>query len=127
MRRVRLAMPVAAVLLTFGGLATVANAATPEECQAQIDALTLQTTSADLFGQNADKERANLTARLDAATLKLAEGKVIDAGDKLVGFRSSVELLSSATKPKIDPVDASALIAGANDAITCVSDLQAAP
>ena len=55
MRRVRLAPPVASVLLTVGGLATVANAATPQERQAQIDALTLQTASADLFGQNADK------------------------------------------------------------------------
>ena len=52
---------------------------------------------------------------------------MVDAGDKLVGFRTSVELLSSATKPKIDHVDASALIAGATDAITCVRDLQAAP
>jgi hypothetical protein len=38
---------------------------------------------------------------LDSASANLAEGKFQDAIDKLVGFRTSVEELVDAPKPKI--------------------------
>jgi hypothetical protein len=103
-----------AVLLAITGLMTAANATTTEDCQAKIDALKVQTASAELFGQNADE-----------ATTKLAEGKLADAVQKLTDFRTTVEELNAAAKPKINPDDAAALIAGANDAIACIDSLQA--
>lgn len=124
MRKLRYLVPAVVALLAVIGLATAANAATAEECQAKIDALTVQTASAEFFGHNADKDRAGLLGELDGATTKLAEGKLADAVQKLTDFRTTIEGLN-VTKVKINPDDAAALIAGANDAIACIDSLQA--
>lgn len=125
MRKLLYLVLAGAVLLAITGLAVTANAATVEECQAKIDALKVQTASAEFFGQNADETQTNLLAKLDEASAKLAEGKFADAIQKLTDFRTKVEELNAAAKPKIDPEDAAALIAGANDAIACIESLQA--
>lgn len=126
MTKLRYLIAVVAALVAIFGLAVVANAATVEECQAKIDALATQTETADFFGQNAETTRANLLAKLDDASTKLAEGKFTDAIQKLTDFRTTVEELSTDTKPKIDAEDAATSIAGANDAIACIAELQAA-
>jgi hypothetical protein len=123
MTRLRYLVPVMATLLALTGLATAANASTPQECQTKIDVLSGQTESAHFLGPNAAKNRAGLMGKLDAATAKLAEGKPSDATLKLTDFRATIEGLNGA-KPKIDPVDAAALVAGADDAIGCINDLQ---
>jgi hypothetical protein len=122
-----LLFPVLGVLLLAGVGVTSAGAATADDCQAKINALVTQTESAQFFGGQADANRANLLIKLNEASEKLAEGKLDDAIQKLTDFRTNVELLASATKPKIDPEDAATLIAGANDAIACIQSLLPAP
>ena len=125
MRRLRYLVPAVAVVLAVTGLTVAANAATVDDCQAKIATLATQTASAQFFGQNADMNRAGLLSKLDDASAKLAEAKFADAIQKLTDFRTKVEELNAAPKPKIDPDDAAALIAGANDAIACIDSLQA--
>lgn len=123
MRKLRYLLPAVAVLLALGGLATSANAASAEECQATIDTLADQTAGARFSSQNADQDRAGLLAKLADARAKLADGKFADAIQKLTDFRTKVEALSLAGK--IDPGDATALIATADAAIACIASLQA--
>jgi hypothetical protein len=120
-----LLFPVLGVLLLAGVGVTAAGAATTDDCQAKINALVTQTQSATFYGGQAEGNRADLLIKLDEASEKLAEGKLDDAVQKLTDFRTSVQLLASATKPKIDAEDAAALIAGADDAIACIQSLQA--
>jgi uncharacterized iron-regulated protein len=119
----RFLVPALAMLLVVTGLVTAANAATAEECQAKIDALVTQTASAEFFGRNAERDRAGLLDKLDQATAKLAEAKFADAIEKLTDFRTTVEEFIAGPKPKINPDDAAALIAGANDAVACIDSL----
>lgn len=101
-----------------------AQAETLTDCQAEIAALKLETENATTFlGKNAVKDEAGLLLKLDNANAKLVEGKYADAGQKLTDFRSSVIALDAGGK--VDPVDASELIAGANEAIVCVEGLGA--
>jgi hypothetical protein len=118
-----LLFPVLGVLLMAGVGVTSAGAATADDCQAKINALVTQTESAQLFGGQADANRADLLGKLNEASTKLSEGKYEDAIQKLTDFRTSVVQLSSAAKPKIDAEDAAALIAGADDAIACIQSL----
>lgn len=123
MRKLLYLVPVVIALLAITGVVTAANATTTEDCQAKIDALKVQTASAELFGQNAEMNRTGLLGKLDEATTKLAEGKLADAIQKLTDFRTTVEELNAAAKPKVNPDDAVALIAGADDAIACINSL----
>jgi hypothetical protein len=109
-------------LLMWGLSASPAQAETLTDCQDKIAALKLQTQSATFIGQNAEKNRTGLVAKLDNASAKLAEGKNADAIQKLTNFRDTVAVLN--TQGKIDPEDANTLIRGANDAIACITDLQ---
>ena len=118
-----LLFPVLGVLLLAGVGVTSAGAATADDCQVKITALVTQTESATFYGGQAEGNRANLLIKLNEASEKLAEGKYEDAIQKLTDFRTNVELLVSAPKPKIDPEAAAALIAGADDAIACVQSL----
>src|SRR5215203_5122631 len=111
-------------LLMWGLSASLAQAETLTDCQAKIDVLRAQTedaTTTTFFGQNAEKNRAGLVAKLDDASAKLADGKNADAIQKLTNFRDTVALLN--TQGKIDPDDANALILGADDAIACIRAL----
>ena len=87
-------------------------------------------TAADLAGatigvKDPDQTRSGLATKLTDASTKLAEGKYLDAIDKLVDFRVSVEKLAAAPKPKISQADAQLLIADANNAIACIQSLTA--
>lgn len=120
-----LLFPVLGVLLLAGVGVTAAGAATTDDCQAKISALVTQTQSATFYGGKAEDNRAYLLGKLNEASAKLAEGKLGDAIQKLTDFRTNVQGLASATKPKIDLEDGAALIAGADDAIACIQSLQA--
>jgi hypothetical protein len=91
------------------------------ECQEQIDTLYGQTETATFIGQNAEKNRDNLQAKLTNAGDKLTEGKNADAIQKLTNFRDTVAALNA--QGKINPDDANTLIIGANDAIVCITDV----
>src|SRR5918993_1531239 len=93
-----------------------AQAETLTDCQAEIAALKLETENATTFlGKNAVKDEAGLLLKLDNANAKLVEGRYADAGQKLTDFRNTVIALD--VGGKVDPVDASELIAGADEAI----------
>ena len=101
-----------------------AQAETLTDCQAEIAALKLETENATTFlGKNAVKDEAGLLLKLDNANAKLVEGKYADASQKLTDFRNTVIALD--VGGKVDPVDASELIAGANEAIAYVEGLGA--
>lgn len=111
-------------VLASGFVSTAVQAQTVSECQALIDQ-----TRADLAGvqsiggKDPIQTKANLDAKLVDASTKLAEGKYEAAIAKLVDFRTSVENLAAAPKPKISQVDAQLLIADANNAIACIQGL----
>jgi hypothetical protein len=111
-------------MLASGFVSTSVQAQTVSECQALIDQ-----TRADLAGvqsiggKDSVLTKANLDAKLADASTKLAEGKFEDAIAKLVDFRTSIENLAAAPKPKIGQEDAQLLIANANNAITCIQGL----
>jgi hypothetical protein len=101
-----------------------AQAQTLEECQEEIAALRLETENATIFlGKNPAKDEAGQLLKLDNANAKLVEGKYADASQKLTDFGNTVIALDAGGK--VDPVDASELIAGANEAIACVEGLGA--
>jgi hypothetical protein len=106
-------------ILAFAGPTA---AATTEECRAHIDALAVATSSAEFPGKNPEKSEAGLLQKLSDASVKLDEGKLADAEQKLVQFRDQVVLLQQ--QGKIAEGDALTLIAGANDAIGCLQELQ---
>jgi hypothetical protein len=105
-----------------------AHAQTVDECQADIAALRVQTQNATFIGQNAAKDQAGLIGKLESASTKLSQGKFTDALAYLQSFRAKVVALDQ--QGKINHDDALALIAGADQSITCVQgliDAQAAP
>ena len=114
----------AALVVTSMGTARLTPGAAAEsvaECQAKIEALHAATGSATFIGRNAAKDQAALLGKLDSASAKLAQGKFADAIQALTQFRDKVATLQN--QGKIDPGDANALIAGADDAIACVQSL----
>jgi FIMAH domain-containing protein len=123
MKKLMLLMLVA--LLTAGFFATPAHAQTVEECQALIDQTSSDLATITIGGNNPEQTLTGLQSKLDVASTKLEEGKYQDAIDKLVDFRTTVERLATAPKPKISQADADLLIADANAAIACIEELQA--
>ena len=70
-----------------------ASAQTVSECQAQIDALRVQTQNATFIGQNAEKDRVGLLGKLESASVKLSQGKFADAIQALTNFRDKASTL----------------------------------
>ena len=104
-------------LLLFWSALT-ASAQTDNGCLADLRAATADAT---FIGKNAAKDEAGLIGKLDSASAKLGEGKNADAIQSLNDFRDKVIMLNA--QGKIDPEDAAALIAGADDAIACINGL----
>jgi hypothetical protein len=71
--------------------------------------------------RTAAKDQAGLVGKLDSASAKLDQGKFQDALANLQSFRAKVVALDQ--QGKIDHEDASALIAGTDEAIACVQGL----
>lgn len=101
-----------------------AHAQSDDECQAEIAELRAQTQNATFTGRNAAKDEASLIGKLDSASAKLSQGKFDDALANLQSFRAKVETLDQ--QGKIDQQDAESLVAGADQAIACVQDLDEA-
>ena len=91
-------------LLMWGISASPAQAETVTDSQAKIDVLREQTLNATFFGQKAETTKTGLVAKLNEASVKLAEGKNADAIQKLTNFRDTVTALNA--QGKINPDDA---------------------
>jgi hypothetical protein len=109
------------IILSMLVIPSPAYAATVEECQAQIDALRVQTQETTFLGQNATKDQAGLLAKLDTGSTKLAAGKNADAIQKLTDFQVRVTQLEE--QGKVSDADAVTLISGADQAIACIQSL----
>jgi hypothetical protein len=110
-------------LVSAGVMVSTAHAQTVTDCQALIDQTAADLAGVSISGNNAEQTRANLAAKLTAASAKLTEGKYLDAIDKLLDFRTSVEKLATAPKPKISLADAQLLITDVDNAIACIQGL----
>jgi hypothetical protein len=97
-------------------IAATAQAQSIDECQTDIATLRQQTVEATSFTN--PKDQAGLVGKLDSASRKLSEGKTTDALANLTSFRDRVGIL--AAQGKLGQAEADMLIAGANDAISCV-------
>lgn len=111
------------IILAAGLFYSPARAETISDCQALIDQTSSDLAGVTIGGNNPDQTRASLQSKLAGASTKLDEGKYQDAIDKLVDFRTSVEKMAAAPKPKISPEDAALLITDANNAIACIQSL----
>lgn len=78
------------------------------ECRAQIDRLVAQPQAARFTGEQAEKGRSGLLAKLADATAKLDQGKFQAAVSKLTDFQGTVRQLLAAGKTA--PADAGALL-----------------
>lgn len=111
------------IVLASGFFYSNAQASTVSECQALINQITSDLAVVTIGGKNAERTRASLESKLEGASTKLDEGKFQDAFDKMVDFRTGVEKLVSAAKPKISQADADLLIADADNVLACIQSL----
>lgn len=102
-----------------------ANAATTSECQAQLAQLRTDTVAAEGSFTNA-RDFTGAVRKLDAAAIELGKGKNADAIKKLGDFQMLLTQLSGADKPKLDPVTAGTLVAGAQGVIDCINAIETA-
>lgn len=111
------------VILASSFFYSTARAETVSDCQSLINKTADDLSGITIGGNHPDRTRASLESKLTSASTKLDEEKFQDAIDKLVDFRTSVENLATAPKPKISQEDAALLIADANNAIACIEGL----
>jgi hypothetical protein len=117
----------AAILFTFAMLvaAPAALATTITEVQAMIASLKTKTETVAIAGKNADKDRLNLLAKLNEASLKVDQAKFCDAIAKLNDYKKVVNHLITVGRLNQDPAvgttgqellnDADATIAALNE------------
>ena len=116
-------------ILAVGALAaallapSAVSAATVTECEQQLASLRTQVDASTFSGRNAAKEEAGLLGKLQAASDALAAGKYTNSVTKLGDFIEHTSTIAAAGK--LDATQAAALVAGANDAIVCVSSIGA--
>ena len=115
-----------ATLIALAALLTItaprASAATVEECQQQLTALSGDTQAASGSFSNT-KDVTGLVAKVDAAFMDLTAGKNADALLKLDDYEAKLIQLATAPKPKVDPAVAASLIAEAEAASTCITSI----
>lgn len=112
-----------AIILVSGLLLSTARAGDVSDCQSLITQTADHLAGATIGGRHPDQTRASLQSKLDGASTKLEEGKLQDAVDKLVNFRTAVENLAFSAKPKISQADADLLISDSDAAILCIQGL----
>lgn len=122
--KILLPLSLLVLVLSLGLSFSPAHAATVGECQALIDDASDDLAVVEIGGNHPERTLAGLQSKLDGAATKLDEGNFQDAVDKLVDFRTEVEKLVGAARPKISQADAGLLIADANAAIACIEILQ---
>ena len=119
-------------IITFAALALAlspvftalqVNASAVQDCQALIADLRVDTVAVVITGKNAEKNRAGLIGKLDAASTSLSRGKLCDAIRKLTDFRDKVNQLIASGSINNDPaagVTGQDLVNGADEAIACI-------
>jgi hypothetical protein len=121
MKLVRLLVAALVAALAFVGLAvSTAGATTAQDCQSQLATLRADTVAAQSSFTNV-VDFTNEVAKLDDAAAKLTEEKNADAAAKLVDFQSTLNLLTTATKAKVDATTAQTLNAEAQGVIDCIN------
>jgi hypothetical protein len=75
------------------------------ECKAEIAALRTQTETITITGMNADKARATLLSKLDAASLKLDQAKFCDSIQKPNDYKAMVKQLVGSGQINTDPAN----------------------
>ena len=121
MKPVRLLIAALVATLAFVGLAvSTASATTAEDCQSQLATLRADTVAAETSFIN-DKAFTSEVAKLDEAATKLTEEKNADSVQKLVDYQTTLNLLATAAKAKVDPATAQTLSAEAQGVIDCIN------
>jgi hypothetical protein len=121
MKLVRLLVAVFVATFAFVGLTVgTASATTVEDCQAQLTTLRADTVAAESSFTN-EQSFADEIAKLDDASAKLTEEKNADAVLKLGDYQSTLTLLATATKAKVDPATAQTLSGEAQGVIDCIN------
>jgi len=122
----------AAFVMSMLAVATTARAQTTVgDCIDQIDVVQddLDTIykNGGIGGRNSDQTYDSLTSKLQGAIKKLGQGKDDDALQKLQDFKTAVEAMAGALKPKLSASDADLLLDGfdgddgVKGAIVCVA------
>ena len=110
------------LLLTCGD---VANADHPDysglPCGEELNAVGDAIDAGNFLGNNADRDKAKLLAKLQAAADKIDAGKFDDAIRKLENISSKATALANAPKPKLE--DASGITIAVDAAIVCIEGL----
>jgi hypothetical protein len=130
--RIMLAIFVAVVVLAVAAPARAQS--TVDECKHRIDLIQADLdaifTAGGIGGNNPQQTYSSLTSKLQGAKTKLDRGKFAEALQKLQDFKTAVETLRDAAKPKLSAADAgllldgddsSAIDEGVNGAIVCVA------
>jgi hypothetical protein len=89
-------------------------------CDASIVTLRTDTVNAASLS---DKDKGALLLKVDTAALKLSQGKFCDALQKLNDYKSGLDALHSAAKPKVSDADYQTLSGDVGNAIACVTNL----
>lgn len=121
-------LAVLALTLSPGFVVRQVNASMVQDCQTLIAALRADTEAVVITGKNAEKNRAGLLGKLDAASADLAKGKLCGAIAKLNDFRNKVNQLIASGSINSDPnvgVTGQDLVDDATAAIACIEGLVA--
>jgi hypothetical protein len=111
-----------ATAVLLAGLFEAASA-TPQlttPCDGLIATLRTDTVNATSLS---DKDKGALLLKVDTAALKLSAGKFCDALQKLNDYKSSLDALHFAAKPKVSDADYQTLSGDVGNAIACVTNL----
>jgi hypothetical protein len=101
---------------------------TAGSCQTELDALRAAIQAGNFTGKNGATDKANLLLKVDAAQAKLAEGKPVDAIEKLENVRVTVVALSTPDakgKTKLDAAGAAGILSAVDAAEACIQSLSA--
>ena len=104
--------------------AVSASATTSQDCQTQLATLRADTVAAAASFTNQTSVDDEL-AKLDDASAKLTEDKNADAVLKLTDYQSTLTLLATARKAKVDPATAQTLSGEAQGVIDCINAIGA--
>ena len=118
----------AAFVMFVLAVATTARAQTTvDECISRIVVVHGDLDTVNIGGRNSSQTYDSLSSKLQGAIRKLGEEKNTDALQKLQDFKTAVEAMAGARKPKLSASDADLLLNGAagddgvNGAIACVA------
>jgi len=90
-------------------------------CADELNAVEQAIYDANFLGRNADMDRTNMLAKLDAAAEKVDLEKFADAIEKLLDISDKAAALANAPKPKLE--DVTGIITAVSAAIVCVGGL----